>query len=105
MKLAQLTARKERVEQLVGLLSAMRTEDAAETAAKVTSSQRGEGEMGREAASLSKEQPKVATSHSEGASDVIGLSSEAVRGGVGGRSELVADDDGPRMAEIQERIQ
>ena len=106
MKLAEVKARKERVEQLVSLLGAMRRKDAAETAANVASSQRGEGEKVRKAASLSKEQPKAAAmARSEDAGNPIGLSSETVRGGVGGRSELVADDDVPRMMEIRERIQ
>ena len=105
MKLAEVKARKERVEQLVSLLTAMRSEDAA--MASDAASPKKEEEEEREGegdASTRKEQPQVATPPHVAGGNSIGLSSEAL-GRDGGRSELVDDREISRMAELHERMQ
>ena len=103
MKLTELKERKQRVDQLVGLLSAMRMEDSlgtAATAATDTSSasvRSGKSLEALPAASLEGEQLPAKDG------DKVGLSAEA-SGGSGGPSELVRDDKAEGMAELQERI-
>lgn len=108
MKLAEVKARKERVEQLVSLLTAMRSEDAAmasdAASPKKKEEDEREGEGEGEDASARKEQPQVATPPPVAGDNSIGLSSEALGRG-GGRSELVDDREISRMAELHERMQ
>ena len=108
IKLAELRARKQRVEQLVGLLSAMRLQD--ETAAVLTASpspprltakDKEPAAHGEEEASSLQ---AVAERESDDDDNMIGISAEATRDGGSGPSELVRDDEAPGMAELQERL-
>lgn len=109
MKLAELRARKQRVEQLVGLLSAMRMEDSLEGALAATddtlpTSERSAKTLEAPAAvSSHSDPPQVMAGDQAEASGTIGLSAEAI-GGSGGPSEMVRDDEARGMAELQERI-
>ena len=104
MKVAELRARKERVEQLIGLLGSMRMEDKQEGAATgaLTKGTAETQEPLPGASGRREEPPLVVASQPEGG-DVIGVSAEATTGH-SGASELVRDDEAVAMAELQDRI-
>lgn len=102
IKLAELRARKQRVEQLVGLLSAMRLQD--EMAAATASDSQRLTAKDQEPAAGGEEESLRVVAETEANDNTIGLSAEATRDGGGGPSELVRDDEAAGMAELQERL-
>ena len=102
IKLAELRARKQRVEQLVGLLSAMRLQD--EMAAATASDSQRLTAKDQEPAVGGEEESLRVVAETEANDNMIGLSAEATRDGGGGPSELVRDDEAAGMAELQERL-
>ena len=103
IKLAELRARKQRVEQLVGLLSVMRLQDEMAAAAAAASASPRPTAKDQEPTADVEEKPSQVAAETE-ASDMIGLSAEASREGGGAPSELVHDDEAAGMAELQERL-
>lgn len=114
IKLAELRARKQRVEQLVGLLSAMRLQDemtAAATGSGGASPLRLSARDQEEPAAGGEEEEEElllqAAAKTEADDDdtiTIGLSAEATGAGGSGPSELVRDDEAAGMAELQDRL-
>ena len=112
IKLAELRARKQRVEQLVGLLSAMRLQDemtAAATGSSGASPLRlSVGDQEEPAAGGEEEELLLQAAAKTEADDddtiTIGLSAEATGDGGSGPSELVRDDEAAGMAELQDRL-
>ena len=103
IKLAELRARKQRVEQLVGLLSAMRLQDEMAAATTAASASPRPTTKDQETATGAEEEPSQVIAETK-ASDMIGLSAEATRDDGGGPSELVHDDEAAGMSELQERL-
>ena len=111
IKLAELRARKQRVEQLVGLLSAMRLQDemtAAATGSGSASPLRLTARDQEEPAASGEEELLLQAAAKTEADDddtiTIGLSAEATGAGGSGPSELVRDDEAAGMAELQDRL-
>ena len=110
IKLAELRTRKQRVEQLVGLLSAMRLQDemmAAATGSGDASPPRLTAMDQEPAAGGEEETLLQALAKTEADDDdtiTIGLSAEATGDGGSGPSELVRDEEAAGMAELQDRL-
>ena len=104
IKLAELRARKQRVEQLVGLLSAMRLQDEMAAATASDSPRLLLTAEDQEPAAGGEEEPLQVVAETGTDDNTIGLSAEATRDGGGGPSELVRDDEAAGMAELQERL-
>ena len=113
IKLAELRARKQRVEQLVGLLSAMRLQDEMTAAAtgssgasplRLTAGDQEEPAAGGEEEEELLLQAAAKTEAGDDDTITIGLSAEATGDGGSGPSELVRDDEAAGMAELQDRL-
>ena len=106
VKLAELQARKQRVEQLVGLLGAMRLQDeeAAATAAAGASGPKMADYNSEPTTGVTKEDSPRVVSRTEVGDFGIGFSAEATRDGGSNPGELVQDDEAVGMAELQQKL-
>lgn len=113
MRIAELRARKEKVERLVGLLSSMKLEGTGEAAQEEKAATNGgpllrngteTPELLTSSNSRRTEEPSQINSQAKGGgAATIGLSAEATIGH-GRPSELVHDDEVTGMADLQEKI-